>query len=263
MAFGPNRHSVFIVRLLRFHGHFITHRRSCRFGLWKGCFYTGTSFVGYDLGGVNIIFWPERGLLSSPTLALLALLAFDSLMKVDEMPTALGTAIAIHVPMSRRSPIQVLTEFVAALAQYLNECWCFCSFCGLCLRYPFKGSILMFLLPSWPCERVATLGRMKSKLFIGTHVVMWLFFFRCVLLFLWNSDVMFVSNISCRPCDLQTEKYLIMAGFFTTTTVRSMGLALHNMDNRKFQVLVIFSACGGMCTGRSMPVLTAYFPVLA
>ena len=28
-------------------------------------------------------------------------------------------------------------------------------------------------------------------------------------------------------------------------------------------LVVVFSACGGICTGRNMPVLTAYFPVLA
>ncbi len=30
-----------------------------------------------------------------------------------------------------------------------------------------------------------------------------------------------------------------------------------------FCLLVVFSACGGIRTGRRMPVLTAYFPVLA
>ena len=28
-------------------------------------------------------------------------------------------------------------------------------------------------------------------------------------------------------------------------------------------LLVVFSACGGICTGIKMPVLRAYFPVLA
>ena len=64
-----------------------------------------------------------------------------------------------------------------------------------------------------------------------------------------------VDNNGDKKCnyDYQGETYLIDNKF------TSIAQGVSNM----YLLLFVYSACGGMRTGRIMPVLTAYFPVLA